>query len=215
MIQKRVLITGGSGGIASGILGVLSNSNYKVLSPSRSDLNVTSSESIHLFFKNYGPFDVVINNAGEIYISDTSTSDTWLWENVINVNLFGTYKVTKEAIRQRNEVTIINISSMSAYQHFKGFSAYSSSKAGIVALTKCLSAEGVNAYSICPGSVDTKFREKLLKNASQEDKKKRELSDNDMLMPSDIGEIVFDILSGKYENGSSILIRKNDIFEVR
>ena len=213
--MKTVLITGGSGGIASGISGVLKDSNYKILAPGRSELNVTSSESIHAFFKDHGPFDIVINNAGEIYVSDIGTSDTWIWENVVNVNLFGTYRVTKEALRQSNDVIIINISSMSAYQHFKGFSAYSSSKAGIVALTKCLSAEGTSAYSICPGSVDTKFREKLLKNASDQHKKAKVINDNDMLMPSDIGEIVFDILNDKYKSGSCILIRKNDIFEVR
>jgi NAD(P)-dependent dehydrogenase (short-subunit alcohol dehydrogenase family) len=213
--MKKVLITGGSGGIASGIAGVLKSSNYTFLLPTRAELNVLSTESIYNFFKKFGPFDVVINNAGEIYISDTGSSDTWLWENVVNVNLFGTYRVAKEAIRQRNNATIINISSMSAYQYFKGFSAYASSKAGVVALTKCLAAEGTNAYSICPGSVDTKFREKILESSKGEEKKTRAIRDNDMLMPSDIGEIVFDILNNKYKSGSSILIRKNDIFEVR
>ena len=88
--MKTVLITGGSGGIASGIAGVLKDLNFKISMPGREELNVTSTESIHDYFESHGPFDIVINNAGEIYISDISTSDTWLWENVINVNLFGT-----------------------------------------------------------------------------------------------------------------------------
>ena len=123
----------------------------------------------------------------------------------MDVNLVGTYRVAREALRSSASTTIINIASMSAYQYFPNFSSYASSKAAVVAMTKCLSEEGVKAYSICPGGVDTKFRKKISKISTTAD----------MLNPSDIGEIVRDILNGKYANGSSILTRKNDIFEIR
>ena len=101
---------------------------------------------------------------------------------------------------------------MSAYQYFENFSAYASAKAGIVAMTKCLAAEGVKAYSICPGGVETPFRKKLAKNTNQPaDSSKIEIG-GPLLSPFEIAEIVDDILSEKYQNGSSILIRKNDIF---
>ena len=212
--MKTALITGGSGGIASGLDFSLSKMKYKVLKPSRAQLDVLDTLSMHSFF-DLNEIDVLINNAGQIYTSPLVDSDTWLWENVVKVNLFGTYKMTREALRRNKQTTIINISSMSAYQYFENFSAYASSKAGIVAMTKCLAAEGVKAYSICPGSVDTPFRKKLLRNVKESDMSKSHVNSKDMLLPSEIGDIVYDILNNKYANGSSILIRKNDIFEVR
>jgi len=215
MSKQRVLITGGRGDIASGMSAILKNLNYEVSSPGKAELDVVNSMSISNYFDDSEKFDVLINNAGEIYLSDLKDSNIWLWENVVNVNLFGTYRMCREAIRRNDNVTVINIASMSAYQYFKSFSAYASSKAGVVALTKCLAAEGINAYTVCPGSVDTKFRQKLLKNMSNGEIEERYTCHKDMLMPIEIGEIVSDILNKKYESGSSILIRKNDIFEVR
>ena len=213
--MKNALITGGSGGIATEIAFVLKRNNFEVLKPSKMILNVTDRLSINAFFKLNSNINLLVNNAGCIYTAPLSDSDTWSWENVINVNLLGTYRITREVLRRNKNSTIINISSMSAYQYFENFSAYASAKAGIVAMTKCLAAEGVKAYSICPGGVETPFRKKLAKNTNQPaDSSKIEIG-GPLLSPFEIAEIVDDILSEKYQNGSSILIRKNDIFEVR
>jgi len=212
---RNVLITGGSGGIASGITYELKKLNCEVIKPSRAYLDVTDNMSINSFFDSNSKVDVLINNAGAIYTQPLKDSDTWLWENVVRVNLLGTYRMTRAALRANKKTVIINISSMSAYQYFENFSAYASSKAGIVAMTKCLAQEGVKAYSVCPGGVDTPFRDKLMKNATEKEKNRSHFGKDDLLDPKEVGQIVSDILQEKYDNGSSILIRKNDIFEVR
>lgn len=213
--MRNVLITGGSGGIASGITYELKKLNCEVIKPSRAYLDVTDNMSINSFFDSNSKVDVLINNAGAIYTQPLKDSDTWLWENVVRVNLLGTYRMTRAALRANKKTVIINISSMSAYQYFENFSAYASSKAGIVAMTKCLAQEGVKAYSVCPGGVDTPFRDKLMKNATEKEKNRSHFGKDDLLDPKEVGQIVSDILQEKYDNGSSILIRKNDIFEVR
>ena len=213
--MKNVLITGGSGGIASGITYELKKINCEIIKPSRAYLDVTDMMSINSFFGSNSKIDVLINNAGAIYTQPLKDSDTWLWENVINVNLLGTYRMTRAALKANQKTVVINISSMSAYQYFENFSAYASSKAGIVAMTKCLAKEGIETYSVCPGGVDTPFRDKLLKNATEKEKSKNHFGKSNLLDPKEIGCIVSDILQGKYKNGSSILVRKNDIFEVR
>ena len=213
MKQKKALITGGSGGIANAIREDLELLGYEVFSPGRSELDVSNPASVESYFSREEIFDVVINNAGEIYVKPLCDSEVDLWENVINTNLFGSYRIARRSLINNKDAVIINISSMSAYQYFKDFSAYASSKSAIVAMTKCWAQEGLKAYSICPGSVNTKFRSKLRKNIGKSSES--HLDDPDMLRPEDISKIVLDILEDKYANGSSILIRKNDIFEVR
>ncbi len=211
--MKRALITGGSGDIGRAIQEKLSHLGYKVFSSSRKALDVVSEKSLSSFFESAPAFDLVINNAGDIHVGSFVDTDKKEWEKIIDINLIGTYRVSHEILSRNVNAIIINISSMSAYQFFENFSSYASSKAAVVAMTKCMAKEGIKAYVICPGSVDTKFRKKLNKNPSSHAKK--HINDPDMLSPKDIAHICEEIIDEKYLVGSSILIRKNDIFEVR
>ena len=211
--MKRALITGGSGDIGRAIQEKLSHLGYKVFSPSRKALDVVSEKSLRSFFERAPEFDLVINNAGDIHVGSFVDTAKKEWEKIIDINLIGTYRVSHEALSRNKNTIIINISSMSAYQFFENFSSYASSKAAVVAMTKCMAKEGIKAYVICPGSVDIKFRKKLKKNSSSHAKK--HIHDPDMLSPKDIAHICEEIIDEKYLVGSSILIRKNDIFEVR
>ncbi len=84
------------------------------------------------------------------------------WNDVINVNLSGTFFVTRafvESMRKGKWGRIINIASISGLIGNKGQANYSASKAGIIGFTRTISKElanrNITANAICPGFIDT------------------------------------------------------------
>jgi 3-oxoacyl-[acyl-carrier protein] reductase len=136
------------------------------------NLDVSKQESItnafSLFIKELGSIDILVNNAG-------ITKDTILmrmkeedWDAVININLKGSFLCSKEAIklmaRQRSG-KIINVSSVVAFMGNAGQANYSSSKAGLIGLTKTIAKEyagrGIRANAVAPGFIQTAMTDKL------------------------------------------------------
>jgi NAD(P)-dependent dehydrogenase (short-subunit alcohol dehydrogenase family) len=113
----------------------------------------------------------------------------------IEVNLIGAFNVAYSAIHIAK--TMIFISSLAGLYGKPSHSGYSASKAGVISLVQSLALEGHNAYCISPGRVDTAMREK---DYPGEDPRTR-------LNPLVIGEIVQDILAGRYTSGDNIVIR--------
>ncbi len=197
----RVLITGGLGDLALAIEKVLQE-NYVVASPSRHELDVTDSDAIEAFFRENDPFNIVINNAGTIHVATVLGSQRAKWIEDIQVNLIAPYLVSKSALEINPNVIIINIASTAGYAAYKEWSAYCAAKAGVISLTKSMAAEGVNAYAIALGAINTKFRGYL------------NLPNDNMLEPQDVAKLVLDIMSRKYEPGVSLFVRKG-VLEVR
>jgi 3-oxoacyl-[acyl-carrier protein] reductase len=107
----------------------------------------------------HGGLDILVNNSG--IISDRSIKKMSLadFESVIRVNLTGTFIVTqKGAAILRNAGRIINMSSVSGQMGLFGQANYSSSKAGIIALTKVAAREfarqNITVNAIAPGFID-------------------------------------------------------------
>lgn len=118
----------------------------------------TISETI----REFGSLDILVNNAGvghnkaflEIPLSE--------WQDVIDVNLTGTFLFSQAAALKMKDAgsgKIINIASTSGERGGHGRAAYGASKAGIILLTKVMAAElthfGINVNAISPGPVDT------------------------------------------------------------
>ena len=117
----------------------------------------------------YKQVDLLVNNAGII-------KDNMIWnmpatdfDQVIHVNLKGTWLMCKEVaviMKQQNKGRIVNIASR-AWLGNKGQSNYSASKAGIVGLTRVLALElgkyNVSVNAIAPGLIDTPLTQSLKK----------------------------------------------------
>jgi 3-oxoacyl-[acyl-carrier protein] reductase len=114
---------------------------------------------MHQIQDRHGGLDILVNNSG--IISDRSIKKMSLedFASVIRVNLSGTFLVTQKAAAiLRNGGRIINMSSVSGEMGFFGQANYSSSKAGIIALTKVsareLARQNITANAIAPGFID-------------------------------------------------------------
>lgn len=139
--------------------------------------DICKSKTIkHLFekiIKEYKHIDILVNNAGIIrdnMIWNMSEDD---FDLVMNVNLKGTWLMCREASKIMKEQKcgrIINISSR-AWLGNRGQSNYSSSKAGVISLTRVLALElgkyNVFVNAVAPGLIDTPLTQKLEKDVLQ------------------------------------------------
>jgi 3-oxoacyl-[acyl-carrier protein] reductase len=125
--------------------------------------DVTQPQQVEAMMKQIadqrGGLDVLVNNSG--IISDRTIKKMSMdeFESVIRVNLIGTFTVTQKASAiLRSGGRIINMSSVSGQMGLFGQANYSSSKAGIIALTKVSAREfarqNVTVNAIAPGFID-------------------------------------------------------------
>jgi 3-oxoacyl-[acyl-carrier protein] reductase len=108
----------------------------------------------------YGRLDILVNNAGIFGGKRLAATMTKDFDEVMNVNLRGTFFCCRAGFTQMKRQgggTIINMSSVAGLQAWAGTGAYSASKHGVQALTKSLADEGrphhIKVSAICPGGV--------------------------------------------------------------
>ena len=185
--MNTVLITGSSRGIGAAIARRLAKSYKIVINYNNSKdeaLNLLDeirkvnpmslaikadvskeSEVDYLFDtieKNFGPVDILINNAGKSYVGLIQDMEFEKWQEIINTNLNSVFLATKRAlepmISQKSGV-IINISSIWGKEGAALEAAYSASKGAIKSFTKALSKElapsNIRVNAIAPGVVLT------------------------------------------------------------
>ncbi len=193
--NKVALITGGSRGIGEKIAERFAQAGYNLIINYVSNIenveeleakikgnanieilfiqsDVTSFEScenmVNEAIKKFGHIDVLVNNAG-------ITKDTLLmrmkeedFDKVINVNLKGTYNVTKNVIpymMKQKYGKIINISSVVGVSGNAGQANYAASKAGIIGFTKSVAKElasrNILANCVAPGFIKTDMTDVL------------------------------------------------------
>jgi len=120
--------------------------------------------------RNFGKLHILVNNAGLGEFSGLihETEDA-VWEKLLAVNLTGTFRVTRAAIPEMLKAgggSIVNVSSIASLVGIPYTGAYSATKGGLDALTRCVAVEyakqGIRCNSICPGLVDTPMAAPLL-----------------------------------------------------
>lgn len=125
----------------------------------------------------YGKIDVVFNNAGIMPYGDLQSVTEALWDEVQAVNVKAMFLMCKAVLPhmlKRGRGSIINTSSVMATLTEPGYEAYTTSKAGVIGLTKALAvsyaAQGVRSNCVCPGWVDTPMNRKAAEDAGGLDK---------------------------------------------
>ena len=191
---KVALVTGGSRGIGFAIAKILSENGATVVITSKNSEKIKQAEAkisnsfgitcdikkknevqnvLDQTIKKFGKLDILVNNAGIFpKIKLLHEIEEEEWNEVLDVNLTGQFRFTKEAIPhlQKTSGCIINISSDAGLKAYQGFNAdaYSASKAALIVLTKCWALEyaknKIRVNCICPGVVDTDMTKPFLKN---------------------------------------------------
>ncbi|MET3506573.1 SDR family NAD(P)-dependent oxidoreductase [Halalkalibacter oceani] len=137
------------------------------------DIQETAASVLNKF----GKVDILINIAGYLHYNTIFELSENEWDKVLNINLKGSFLTAKHfgaIMKQQNQGKIINISSVASISGVYGGGAYSSSKAGILGLTRVLAKElsafNINVNSISPGPLDGDF---LNKNSDEQGRKMR------------------------------------------
>ncbi len=191
--NKTAIITGGSKGIGKGIVEKFAqegcNIAFTYLSSESSAIEVEknaksygvkvikyksdasnfdqTSELIENVIKDFGSYDILINNAGITRDNLLLRMDEDSWKKVIDINLNSCFNLTKCAIREfmkKKDGVIINISSIVGVKGNAGQSNYSASKAGINGFTKSIALElgsrNIRCNAIAPGFIETDMTNK-------------------------------------------------------
>ncbi len=124
----------------------------------------------------YGHIDVLVNNAGVCYLEKFSDMDDDLRDTHFDINIKGTWNVTKNALPYMKNInaSIINLSSVTGpCVADAGEVAYATTKAAILGFTKSLAAElvtdGIRVNAIMPGYIRTPMVDNMAQTSNSKD----------------------------------------------
>jgi len=187
--NKKVVITGATGGIGNSLVEKFTNNGSIVLATGTKEeklknlknkfnnifiekFNLDEHKNIESFIESasnkLGGLDILVNNAGITLdnISIRLTEENW--KKVLDVNLTATFMMCKFAIKKmlkNKSGKIINITSIVGHTGNLGQANYSASKAGIVAFSKSLAIEyakkNININCVSPGFIKTEMTDKI------------------------------------------------------
>lgn len=147
------------------------------------EADVSKEEEVKSAFEaileNYGQIDVLINNAGIVRDGLILRMEAEDFEDVLRINLMGSFFCAKEALRsmsRKRKGVILNISSVVGLYGNPGQSNYAASKAGLIGLTKSLAKEfgsrNIRVNAIAPGFIESDMTETLPEAVKEEALKK-------------------------------------------
>ena len=190
MLQDKIaLVTGGATGIGKAIGLQMAKNRAKVAIASRNlshlagataefeELGLTVlpvsmdvrkkhdvERAVDEIVSKWGAIHILVNNAGISGLSMIDDRDDSKWFNIVDTNLNGMYLITKEVLKHMPDYTggrVINISSVLGKFGVPGYTAYCTTKHGMVGFTRALALEvvnrGITVNTVCPGWVDTEM----------------------------------------------------------
>lgn len=193
---KVALVTGGSRGLGQAMAIGLSEAGAEVIVTSRklSSLDETCAKieetggkvrrleldvediaglqnNISGAAEKHGGLDILINNAGYEEVCSSLEIDEALWDKITGTNLKGAFFAAQAAARsmaEKGSGSIVNICSLTSYVGVPTAVPYTSSKSGLLGMTRALSAEwaarGVRVNGIAPGYFRTELTDAFYKD---------------------------------------------------
>ena len=190
---KTAIITGSASGIGAGTAELFAEEGARLVLVDRDDttlsetaerlraiapgvetvvgdvaLKTTADRAVAAALGTFGGLDVLFNNAGVMTSGDFRDVDEAAWDDLLDINLRGMYLFCHAALPhmlEQGRGSIVNTSSVMATLTEPGYEAYTTSKAGIIGLTKALAVsyaeQGIRVNCVCPGWVDTPMNQRL------------------------------------------------------
>jgi 3-oxoacyl-[acyl-carrier protein] reductase len=149
----------------------------------------------------FGGIDILINNAGIIFVKQLVETSEQEWDQTLDSNLKSAFLCSKAVLPYMKSGTIINVSSGAGKTGFENLAAYCASKFGMMGLTESLAWEVANrnirVMTICPGEVATKMQEVNPEYYRQNKSR--------MLKPEQVAAKIVDmVFDSRYTNGQSV-----------
>lgn len=120
---------------------------------------------------NFGPITILVNNAGQAHSAPFAKTDLALWQQMLDVNLTGTFVCTQAALGDMLAARagrIVNVASTAGLVGYAYVSAYVAAKHGVIGLTKALALEvakkGITVNAVCPGYTETEILRESIAN---------------------------------------------------
>ena len=164
-------------------------------------------EMISSTIKELGHIDVLVNNAGIAIDNDIFDKSKEEFLRVLEVNLIGTFLVTKEVTKHMKKGTIINISSTDGIDTYNSLSMdYCASKTGVISLTKTLAQRfpNLNIYAVAPNWVKTpsvlEMDPEYLRNELER------IGQKELIEPTTVAEVIFNLTKDDIPSGNIIRI---------
>lgn len=199
--DKVALITGGSEGLGKATAFLFAKEGAKVIITGRTESKLQAAveegkqqgvdidylvgdvsdeqrtiETVEHILDKYGKIDILFNNAGVLYAATTHETDTEIWDKIFDINVKGTYLMTKHVIPhmlERGYGCIVNNSSVVGLKAVPGIAAYNASKGAVTQLTRTSALEyadkGIRVNAICPGTIETPMVWNMLEGFPDQD----------------------------------------------
>ena len=170
MKNKIVVIVGGSKGIGKGLYDAFIDKDCIVHSISRKNCDITNPDQIDSYFDKLDKVDILINNAAINYCKPIEEITLNEWNSVIDTNLTSFFYIIKTCLPlMKKGSKIINVSSIAGRsKSLVSGVHYTSSKAGLIGLTRQLAQElgpkGININCVCPSQTLTPMLERSMTN---------------------------------------------------
>ncbi len=130
----------------------------------------------------WGHIDILVNGAGIGAAGTLLDNDDAEWQRVLDINVMGTVRVTRAVLPHliaARPASVVNVGSAVAVTGFPNRALYSATKGAIVAMTRAMAADhlkdGVRFNSVCPGTTETPWIQRLLGAAADPEQERRNL----------------------------------------
>ena len=191
MVARHVLLTGGTGGLGSGVTPKLLDSGATLtlpyfnaqeaeslrrsLSPAEIarihfiETDLSDESSVEKLIDGMPQVDAVVHLVGGFSMGPTHQYALDQWQQDFNLNLTTTFLVCKHGLRrmlERGYGRIVTVGSGAAISPQGNLAAYSAAKAGVIALTRAIAAETkgthITANTVLPSIIDTPFNRSIM-----------------------------------------------------
>jgi len=182
-MARTALVTGGTRGIGAATARALQQAGYRVAVTHAGNEDkarafeagtgirvyqwdvadgAACQRGVERFENDFGPLDVLVNNAGITHDAMLHKMDAEAWRRVLDVDLGGCFHMCRAAVggmRARRFGRVVNVSSINGQQGQFGQTNYAAAKAGILGFTKALALEtaalGITVNAVAPGYTAT------------------------------------------------------------
>lgn len=202
LAQRHALITGAGSGIGAAVALALARQGCRLTLAGRSHerlaqqaeqlrqlvpdlavvlapMDITDPQAVQAAVQQaqarLGPVHILVNNAGQAHSAPFARTVAALWQQMLDVNLSGTFHVTQavlpamlEAAASGTPGRIVNIASTAGLMGYGYVSAYVAAKHGVVGLTRALALElarkNITVNALCPGYTETEIVHEAVRN---------------------------------------------------